>query len=390
MKTKMSLKEWLPLIGMTISAFLVNTSEFMPIGLLTDISNDFNMTAAQAGVMITAYSWTVTILSLPLMLLACKIEPKKLLLGTLTVFSTCQVLSVVSIGFPFLVVSRIGVACAHSIFWAIASPLAVRVVSKEHQSKALSAIITGTAIAMVLGMPLGRMIGLQIGWRMTFLCVAVISFLVLVYLAFVFPKIENTESFSINQLPELFKNSRLMITYIITFLFATGYYTTYSYIEPFLQRVAGFPSTLVTITLMLFGVAGLSGSYLFSRYYDDHRFAFVQAVLFGFAGALGLLYPASINMYMIILVCAIWGIAAMAFQTSFQAEIIGCVSTAASSVAMAIFSAIFNLGIGSGTWLGGVIYTNTSLNFIGFVGAMIVLVAAFISFIKFRNRVDKK
>ena len=386
MKTKMSLKEWLPLIGMTISAFLVNTSEFMPIGLLTDISNDFNMTAAQAGVMITAYSWTVTILSLPFMLLACKIEPKKLLLGTLTVFSTCQVLSVISIGFPFLVVSRIGVACAHSIFWAIASPLAVRVVSKEHQSKALSAIITGTAIAMVLGMPLGRMIGLQIGWRMTFLCVAVISFLVLVYLAFVFPKIENTESFSINQLPELFKNSRLMITYIITFLFATGYYTTYSYIEPFLQRVAGFPSTLVTITLMLFGVAGLSGSYLFSRYYDDHRFAFVQAVLFGFAGALGLLYPASINMYMIILVCAIWGIAAMAFQTSFQAEIIGCVSTAASSVAMAIFSAIFNLGIGSGTWLGGVVYTNTSLNFIGFVGAMIVLVAAFISFIKFRSK----
>lgn len=386
MKTKMSLKEWLPLIGMTISAFLVNTSEFMPIGLLTDISNDFNMTAAQAGVMITAYSWTVTILSLPLMLLACKIEPKKLLLGTLTVFSTCQVLSVISIGFPFLVVSRIGVACAHSIFWAIASPLAVRVVSKEHQSKALSAIITGTAIAMVLGMPLGRMIGLQIGWRITFLCVAVISFLVLVYLAFVFPKIENTESFSINQLPELFKNSRLMITYIITFLFATGYYTTYSYIEPFLQRVAGFPSTLVTITLMLFGVAGLSGSYLFSRYYDDHRFAFVQAVLFGFAGALGLLYPASINMYMIILVCAIWGIAAMAFQTSFQAEIIGCVSTAASSVAMAIFSAIFNLGIGSGTWLGGIVYTNTSLNFIGFVGAMIVLVAAFISFIKFRSK----
>lgn len=382
----MSLKEWLPLIGMTISAFLVNTSEFMPIGLLTDISNDFNMTAAQAGVMITAYSWTVTILSLPLMLLACKIEPKKLLLGTLTVFSTCQVLSVISIGFPFLVVSRIGVACAHSIFWAIASPLAVRVVSKEHQSKALSAIITGTAIAMVLGMPLGRMIGLNIGWRMTFLCVAVISFLVLVYLAFVFPKIENTESFSINQLPELFKNSRLMITYIITFLFATGYYTTYSYIEPFLQRVAGFPSTLVTITLMLFGVAGLSGSYLFSRYYDDHRFAFVQAVLFGFAGALGLLYPASINMYMIILVCAIWGIAAMAFQTSFQAEIIECVSTAASSVAMAIFSAIFNLGIGSGTWLGGVVYTNTSLNFIGFVGAMIVLVAAFISFIKFRSK----
>ena len=95
MKTKMTLREWLPLIGMTISAFLVNTSEFMPIGLLTDISNEFHMTEAQAGVMITAYSWTVTLLSLPLMLLVCRIQPKKLLLGTLSVFAVCQVLSVI-------------------------------------------------------------------------------------------------------------------------------------------------------------------------------------------------------------------------------------------------------------------------------------------------------
>lgn len=385
MKTKMTLREWLPLIGMTISAFLVNTSEFMPIGLLTDISKDFNITAAQAGVMITAYSWTVTLLSLPLMLVACKIKPKKLLLGTLTVFAVCQVLSVISIGFPFLVASRIGVACAHSIFWSIASPFAVRVVSKDHQAKALSAIVTGTAFAMVLGMPLGRMIGLQIGWRMTFLCVGVISMIVIAYLLFVFPKIENSESFSISQLPELFKNSKLMIIYMITFLFATGYYTAYSYVEPFLQKVAGVPSNLVTITLMLFGIAGLLGSYLFSKFYEDHHFVFVQTVLFGFVGALAILYPASINMYTIILVCAIWGIASMAFQVCFQAEIIGCVSTAASSVAMAIFSAIFNLGIGSGTGLGGMVYTNISLKYVGFVGAMIVLIAAVIGFVKFRS-----
>lgn len=385
MKTKMTLKEWLPLIGMTVSAFLVNTSEFMPIGLLTDISKDFNITAAQAGVMITAYSWTVTLLSLPLMLLACKIKPKKLLLGTLTVFAVCQVLSVISIGFPFLVVSRIGVACAHSIFWSIASPFAVRVVAKENQAKALSAIVTGTAFAMVLGMPLGRMIGLQIGWRMTFLCVGIISMIVIAYLLFVFPKIENSESFSVSQLPELFKNSNLMIIYMITFLFATGYYTAYSYVEPFLQKIAGFSSNLVTITLMLFGIAGLLGSYLFSKFYEEHHFVFAQTVLFGFVGALAILYPASINMYTIILVCAIWGIASMAFQVCFQAEIIGCVSTAASSVAMAIFSAIFNLGIGSGTGLGGMVYTNISLKYVGFVGAVIVLVAAIIGFIKFRT-----
>lgn len=72
-------------------------------------------------------------------------------------------------------------------------------------------------------------------------------------------------------------------------------------------------------------------------------------------------------------------------SSCFQAQIISCVSSAASSVAMAIFSAIFNLGIGSGTGLGGMIYTNISLKYVGFVGAVIVLVAAVIGFVKFRS-----
>ena len=55
----------------------------------------------------------------------------------------------------------------------------------------------------------GRMIGLQIGWRMTFLCVAIVSFLVLGYLAFVFPKLEGTESFSVGQLPGAFQKCKI-------------------------------------------------------------------------------------------------------------------------------------------------------------------------------------
>ena len=52
MRSKMSLKEWLPLFGITVSAFIFNTSEFMPIGLLTDIADSFHITEAHAGVLI--------------------------------------------------------------------------------------------------------------------------------------------------------------------------------------------------------------------------------------------------------------------------------------------------------------------------------------------------
>ena len=43
----MTLREWLPLVGITLSAFIFNTSEFMPIGLLTDIAVDFGITEAR-------------------------------------------------------------------------------------------------------------------------------------------------------------------------------------------------------------------------------------------------------------------------------------------------------------------------------------------------------
>lgn len=147
MKTKMTSKERLPLIGMTVSAFIFNTSEFMPIGLLTDIAKSFSISEAKAGMLITVYSWIVMLLSLPLMLLVSKIDYKKLFMGTVALFGICQVLTVLSNSYGMLMASRIGVACAHAIFWSIASPIAVRMASEEHQSKALGMVVTGTSVA---------------------------------------------------------------------------------------------------------------------------------------------------------------------------------------------------------------------------------------------------
>ena len=220
MQSKMTLKEWLPLLGITVSAFIFNTSEFMPIGLLTDIADSFHITEAHAGVLITVYSWIVMLLSLPLMLLLNKIDFKRLLLGTIALFGIFQMLSAFSASYGMLMISRIGVACTHSVFWSIASPAAVSVVSEKFRSLALSMVVTGTSIAMILGLPLGRIIGLHMGWNMAFFCVAIIAFITTAYLIFVFPKVPGGESFSIKQMPEIFKIKWLMGIVLVTFLFA--------------------------------------------------------------------------------------------------------------------------------------------------------------------------
>ena len=101
----MPLRVWFPLVGLTLSTFIFNTSEFIPIGLLTDIASDFNMTEAGAGMLISVYAWVVMLLSLPLMILASKVEPRKLLLGLVAAFSAFQVMSFSSVNYAMLMAS---------------------------------------------------------------------------------------------------------------------------------------------------------------------------------------------------------------------------------------------------------------------------------------------
>lgn len=122
MKGSMTWRNWLPLLGLTCSAFVFNTSEFIPIALLTDIAADFSTTEAHAGLLISVYAWVVMLLSLPLMLLTSKVNLRTLLLVVMTGFAIFQVASSLSSSYALLMFSRIGVACTHAIFWSIVSP----------------------------------------------------------------------------------------------------------------------------------------------------------------------------------------------------------------------------------------------------------------------------
>lgn len=368
--------QWLPLLGLTFSAFIFNTSEFVPIGLLTDIANDFQITEAHAGLLITIYAWVVALASLPLMLLVSKVEFKRLLLFVVALFALSHILSSVSSNYMTLMVSRIGVACSHAIFWSIASPLAVKVAPEGKRSLALSFIVTGTSIAMIVGLPLGRIVGLFLGWRMTFLCIAVLAALVFVFMAIVFPKVPNQNPVSLRNLPGLVKTPALTGIYILTVVAITGHYTGYSYIEPFMAQVAHLRESAITFALMLFGLAGIVGSILFSKKYDKHPVAFINVAVYGIVAFLYLLQPASISMGSTLLVCVLWGIAITAFNLVFQALIIQF-APQATSIAMSIYSGIFNVGIGSGALIGGYTCTYLSLGWIGYIGGTISLVAAF-------------
>ena len=367
----MNKKQWMPLIGMTIAAFIFNTSEFMPIGLLTDIAHTFSITQTQAGIMITIYSWAVMLLSLPLMILASKYNYKKILLVTLFLFGLGQAISATSTNFLILIIGRLIVACAHAIFWSIASVIAVRLVNKDKREFAMSMIVTGTSVAMIAGLPLGRMIGLWIGWRITFLIVGIISIVLLLFQIHYFPNLKTTSAFSLNKLPTLLRNRQLITIYGISLLFASAYYTAYSYIEPFLSQVANLSNTTITLVLSLFGVAGIGGSILFSNFYNKNRKRFILASLFSLTLVLFLLKPSTVSIITLLLMCIVWGTSSTAFNVACQSETMLATDENTSSVAMSIFSGIFNLGIGLGSFIGGQTINLINIQSIGYVAGII-------------------
>ena len=375
MQKKKSFTRWLPLIGLTFAVFVFNTSEFMPIGLLTDIATDLKISEARAGLLISVYAWVVAIMSLPLMIMVSKMELKRLLLSIIALFVVSHVASAFAEGYYTLMLSRIGVACSHAIFWSIAPPLAVRTVPDGKRALGLSTIATGSSVAMVVGLPLGRVVGLYVGWRMTFLSIAIISALIFIFIAVVFPKLQSRGKFAFKQLPALLHNRVLVGVFIMSVLFATAHYTGYSYIEPFLGKVASMSPDVVTLVLIVFGASGMLGSISFSKYYMANRRRFMLVMTLGPALCLLLLQVAAASLLSVVVVCIMWGAMATAFNIAFQDNTIRFAPENATSIGMSIFSGIFNLGIGSGAYVGGLVVSHLSIDYIGYAGGIIGLIA---------------
>ncbi|ECS5442374.1 sugar transporter [Salmonella enterica] len=360
---------WLRVVTLAIAAFIFNTTEFVPVGLLSDIAESFHMQTAQVGIMLTIYAWVVAVMSLPFMLLTSQMERRKLLICLFVLFIASHVLSFLAWNFTVQVISRIGIAFAHAIFWSITASLAIRLAPAGKRAQALSLIATGTALAMVLGLPIGRVVGQYFGWRTTFFAIGMGALITLLCLIKLLPKLPSEHSGSLKSLPLLFRRPALMSLYVLTVVVVTAHYTAYSYIEPFVQNVAGLSANFATVLLLILGGAGIIGSLVFGKLGNRHASSLVSIAIALLVVCLLLLLPAADSEAHLAILSIFWGIAIMVIGLGMQVKVLA-LAPDATDVAMALFSGIFNIGIGAGALVGNQVSLHWSMSAIGYIGAI--------------------
>ena len=363
-------KQWVSVCALAVGAFIFNTTEYIPIALLSDIGQSFGKAATEVGMMITVYAWIVALLSLPLMLMTKNIERRKLLLMLFALFALFHALSFFSWNFNILLVSRIGIALTHAVFWSITASLAVRLAPTGKTNQALGLLSTGTVLAMVLGIPLGRVVGQYFGWQLSFLLIGVCAAGVMLVLAKNLPALPSQNTGSLNSLPSLFKRRNLMLLYAMTVLIITAHFTAYSYIEPFVLQVGGFKAEQVTIVLSLYGLAGFAASYLFGKWFaKSQRLFMLGAVAVILLSAL-LLLPFASFPYAVYALVFIWGVVIVIVSLGMVSKVLAFASDA-TDVANSIYSGLYNVGIGGGALLGHYVTVWFGLSNIGIAGALL-------------------
>ncbi|GAA1181411.1 DHA1 family inner membrane transport protein [Kitasatospora gansuensis] len=345
------------LLALAIGAFGIGTTEFVITGLLPLIATDFDVSVPTAGILVTGYALGVVVGAPLLTAVGTRIPRKRMLMLLMGVFVLGNLLSAVTPGFELLLAGRVVTSLAHGAFFGIGAVIAAELVAPDRKAGAIATMFTGLTVANVVGVPLGTLIGQQLGWRVTFALVAAVGVAGVAAIALLVPELPRPRvAARLRQELSAFRNVQVGLAMAMTVLGFGGVFAAITYIAPMMTGPAGFSDSSVTWLLVLFGLGMVIGNLVGGRFADRA----LMPLLYLSLGLLSLTLLAftftAHNQLAAIVTVPLLGAFGFATVPPLQKRVLDQTAQA-PTLASAVNIGAFNLGNALAAWLGGVVIT---------------------------------
>ncbi|MEJ3744404.1 MFS transporter [Actinomycetes bacterium KLBMP 9797] len=360
------------LVALSIATFCYVTAEVLPAGMLTILAADLGRSRSEIGLLVTGYALVVLLASVPLARLTRRVPRRLLLTGTLGVFVLATLLSALADNFRVLLAARLLTAVTHAVFWAVVAPAATGLFPAEIRGRMVSRLAIGTALAPVIGVPLGTWLAQETSWRVTFVALSGVGLVTCAAIAVLLPTAApRFEGAAWGTAPD---RRRFALLLLVIGLTVTGAVVTNTYVTPFLTDVSGFPPASLGLLLSISGSGGVLGTLLVGRFLDRYPWAslfvltgLLAGVLLGLSGVGPA--PAPTVALLVLFSMAFGGLAAAIQHRALQ------VAPGGTDVASAATSSVFNLSIAAGSALGAVLITTVGLRATPLFGGVLAAAA---------------
>jgi DHA1 family inner membrane transport protein len=370
------------LFALAIGAFGIGTTEFVMMGVLPQAAADFGVSIPTAGYLITAYAVGVVVGAPTLTAAAVRLPRKTMLLLMMGLFTLGNVLFALSPNQEFGVAFRFLAGLPHGAFFGAGAVVASSLVEKRNRAKAVSMMFLGLTLANVVGVPLGTLLGQRVGWRATFLVVAVIGLLAAAAIAKLVPHQGKPVEPSIRDELTAFRRPQVWLALAIVTFGLGGVFACLSYITPMLTDVAGFAAGDVPLLLSLAGVGMTIGNILGGRLADRALMPSLYIALVSLAVVLGVFTVTAQSKAGAAITIFFVGVAGFMIGPMMQARVMEKAGGTPSLVSAAIQSA-FNIANSIGAYLGGLVIAGglglVAPNWVGAILAVLGLSLAAVS-----------
>ncbi|MET8647928.1 MFS transporter [Streptomyces sp. NPDC004675] len=380
----------LALLALAIGAFGIGTTEFVIMGVMPQVAEDFGVSIPTADWLVSGYAFGVVIGAPLLTVLGTKVSRKKMLMFLMGLFVVGNALSAFAPSFGVMLIGRIVASLAHGAFFGIGSVVAADLVVPEKKASAISLMFMGLTVANIVGVPAGTYIAQVTGWRVTFTIVAVLGVIGFLGVAKLVPEQGRPQAANIRTEFAAFKNVQVWLAMAMTVLGYGGVFAAITYITPMMTQVTGYAEGAVTWLLVLFGIGMFLGNLLGGKFADRALMPMLFTTLAALAAVLLLFTATAHNKVLAAITLALIGALGFATVPPLQKWVLDQ-APAAPTLASAANIGAFNLGNALAAWLGGVVIAGglgyTSPNWVGALLSGTALLLSFLAaFLNGRTR----